>query len=57
MYIRQIAAELFHTDGVVTKLRVAFCNFANAPMKLHPSTTSLRRARKQNSEQHSNRKM
>jgi len=57
MKIRPVAAELFHTDEDVTKLRVAFCNFVNVPIKLHPSTTSLRRARKQNSGQHSNRKM
>ena len=33
MEIRQVGAELFHVDGQtdVTKLTVAFRNFANAP--------------------------
>jgi len=33
MKIRQVVAELFHTDGRtdMTKLTVAFRNFANAP--------------------------
>jgi hypothetical protein len=39
--IRQVGAELFHADGRtdrdVTKLTVAFRNFANAPNNLKPS--------------------
>jgi len=33
MKIRQVVAELFHADGhtYMTKLAVAFRNFANAP--------------------------
>jgi len=46
MKIRPMAAELFHTEGAMTKFIVAFRNFANAPTKLHPSTMSLRGARK-----------
>jgi hypothetical protein len=36
MKIRPAAAELFHADGWtdMTKLIVAFCDFANAPKNL-----------------------
>jgi hypothetical protein len=35
MKFRLVGAELFHTEGQtdMTKLIVAFCNFANAPNK------------------------
>jgi hypothetical protein len=46
MKIRPVAAELFDTDGDMTKLIVALRNFAYAPIKLQPSTMSLRGARK-----------
>jgi hypothetical protein len=37
MKIRSVGAELFHSDGrthFMTKLKVAFRNFANAPKKM-----------------------
>jgi len=36
MKIRPVGAELFHADERIdiTKLTVAFCNFANAPKKV-----------------------
>jgi hypothetical protein len=57
MKIRPVAAGSFHTEGVMTKLLVAFRTFAKAPIKLHPSTTLLRGQQKSENEQHSNRKM
>ena len=48
--IRPVAAELFHADGHtgMTKIIVAFCNFANAPKMdlLHQHVTTHETIRK-----------
>jgi len=43
MKIRPVEAELFHADGRtdMTKLTVAFCNFANVPEKRISSVNCL----------------
>jgi hypothetical protein len=39
MKIRPVGTELFHVDGVMTKLKVTFRNFANAPNNTGPKYT------------------
>jgi hypothetical protein len=49
MKIRPVAAELFHTDGVMTKIIVAFRNFANATdASFHPVIKRGTKIRKAN---------